>query len=246
MQANPLREAWRRRPVLWLLLGVDAIFVALYAVYGLTDVITDPRFGLIEDWSFGESFNYLKELTIVGLFLFMAVRRRSYAYLIWAIVFVYVLADDSTQIHERMGEVLAATLALVAVDSLRAVDVGELLWFALSGLTVLSGIVHGFRIGDRAERETTVTLGLLLVALAVFGVFLDMPFGTTGFADKILGAVEDGGEMMILSLMLWQVWTRARRIGGTADALSRDAGASGDRRATGSTKSPGTATTGTA
>ena len=246
MNTTPLLEQLRRHPLLWLLLGVDLVFVGLYAIYGLSDLLTNPRFGLVEDWSFGESFNYLKELSIVVLLVFMAFRRRSSAYVVWAMVFAYLLAGDSTQIHERMGEVLAATLGFVAVNSWRAVDFGELLWSAMSGTVMLSGIVYGYRIGGRAERDMAVTLGLLLVALAFFGVVLDMPLGTSGFADKVMGAAEDSGEMMVLSVILWQVWTRARRVGGIGDPLAHDAGANRDQPSSAAEKYNGTVTTGAA
>ncbi len=229
MHTSPLRELWRRHLMLWLLLGIDAVLIVLYAIYGLSDLLTNPRFGLIEDWSYGESFNYLKELSIAGLLVFMAFRRRSYAYLVWATVFAYLLADDATQIHERMGEVLAGALGFVAVNSWRAVDFGELLWFGVSGVAMFSGIFYGYRIGGRAEREMATTLGLLLLALAFFGVVLDMPFGTSGLVDKVLGAAEDGGEMMVLSVILWQVSRRARGVWSAGDVLSHDAGVDTDR-----------------
>lgn len=245
MKTSPIRELWLRHRLLWLLLGADVVFIGLYAVYGLTEFLTDPRFGLIEDWSYGESFNYLKELSIVVLLVYMAFRRRSYAYLVWAAVFTYILADDSTQIHERMGEILAAGLGFTAVNAWRAVDFGELLWFGLSGTVMLSGIFYGYRIGGRAEREMATMLGLLLLALAFFGVGLDMPvIRMTGLVDKAMGAAEDGGEMLVLSVILWQVFTRARVLRGTDDARSRDARITADGSESASGEYSETATTG--
>lgn len=245
MTTSLIRELWQRNRVLWILLGADVVFIGLYAIYGLTEVLTDPRFGLIEDWSYGESFNYLKELSIVVLLVFMAFRRRSYAYLVWAAVFTYILADDSTQIHERMGEIFAAGLGFTAVNSWRAVDFGELLWFGLSGTVMLSGIYWGYRIGGRAEREMATMLGLLLLALAFFGVALDMPvIRATGLLDKAWGAAEDGGEMLVLSVILWQVVTRARSLWGTGNVRSRHAGVTTDGSESTSGEYDSTVTTG--
>ncbi len=103
--------------LLFLLLAVDAAFIALYGLYG-SKFLTDPKFGLIEDWSYGEVFQYIKEFWILLLLLLVAVQLGSWRYATWVGVFGYLLLDDSCQIHEVAGTSIHQWLGIDALGSL--------------------------------------------------------------------------------------------------------------------------------
>ena len=62
-QASPTNDIRR----CWLFCGRQMlVFIVLYGLYGFKWV-TDPKFGLIEDWSYGEVYQYIKEFWIMLL-----------------------------------------------------------------------------------------------------------------------------------------------------------------------------------
>ncbi len=131
--------------------------------------------------------------------------------LAWSAVFLWVLADDAASIHERLGEQLGARLGLPALAGLDPQDLGELLVMAAAGglALLLVGAAHRGTRGP--ERQLSWRLLALLALLAGFGVGLDM--AASALRSGWLGFVEDGGEMIGVSLLLATV---RRRLTGTA------------------------------
>lgn len=196
----------RRYTLLWLLLAADFAFIALYALYGFK-FVTDPKFGLIEDWSYGEVFQYTKELWLVLLLAALFLQYRAGALLSWCMLCVYLLLDDSLRIHESGGEFVADTLGFAPWLGLRAVDFGELVVSAAAGLLLLSVIVSTYRCRQIRVRRFSQRLGLLFLGLLFFGIGVDMiPRPEAWLADKALGAIEDGGEQICMSMMLAYVF----------------------------------------
>lgn len=207
----------RRHPevsyqLLWLLLLGDLIFIALYALYGF-DVVHDPKFGIIEDWSYGEVFQYIKELWIAALLACMAVRHRSLLCVAWGVLFLYLLADDAAQLHERLGRIISTKAEYQPRFGLRGQDFGELTVVAIAGVTLLSaiGVTH-LRAND-AEKRLSRALAALLALLVFFGVAIDMVphVEEPWFIAKGVGVVEDGGEMVAMSIITWLVFDQTLR-----------------------------------
>src|SRR5690606_30380779 len=118
--------------LLLLLLGTDAVLVALHVVYYLTPYL-DARFDLGQEGGWPECFGYLKYLTIA--ILFESVRRatRCHGYFAWTLVFVVLLADDALQVHETLGRLIAGHLGIEPPFNLRRQDLGELAAAAVLG-----------------------------------------------------------------------------------------------------------------
>ncbi len=205
------------RLLLALLLLVDALFIALYAAYGF-DLIDDPKFGLIEDWSYGEIYQYIKEVWIVAMLAALAWCSRAWLLAGWSLFFVYLLTDDSCQVHERAGAWVADVFNLAEWPEigLRAVDFGEL---AVSGTValfflILLLVLH-FR-SDARDRPLSRRLAILSALLIFFGVVMDMFHPETSWlVEKAIGAFEDGGEHVVMSVIVWQVFIAATTRDGT-------------------------------
>ena len=207
-EANILSDIIKQRyTLLYLLLCADLVFIVLYGFYGFR-YLSDPKFGLIEDWSYGEIFQYIKEFWIVILLLALTIRKRSLLYFSWSMLFLYLLLDDSLQIHETIGALTATTFDFRPMFGLRDVDFGELTVAAIAGSILGSFIAVNHRHGDDGSRFISKCLFVLLIALLLFGIVLDMAgiLVTSKFLTQVLGAIEDGGEQAVMSVIFWFVF----------------------------------------
>jgi len=192
-----------------LLLG-DAVFVALHLVNSLTPLVSNPLLNIEQDRGFAEVFQYLKFIWIIALLGTLYIKTGRLQYLPWALMFIYLLLDDSMSIHESLGGVLASWLSLTPMLGLRAQDYGELIVTAVAALLIFPALILVYWKGAHSFRQFSQDLGLLLLLLVFFGVGVDMlhVLGNElghgiGF---LLGTIEDGGEMLAVSLCVWYVF----------------------------------------
>jgi len=190
--------------LLWLLLAADGVFVAVH----LWAAGARPGHRLLSleaDNSYPELFQYLKFFWLALLLTLLAWRTRALGYLAWAALFLYLLLDDLLRLHEDGGAALAEAWQLPAVLGLRAKDLGELAVSAAAALVLLPAIALASYRGGAALRGLSRRLALPLVLLGLAGVGLDLlatALQLVGLPRLLLGTLEDGGEMVIASLML--------------------------------------------
>lgn len=203
-----------RTVLLWLVL-VDLTFmlVNVALVFAVrADLIAEvPRLlKVTQDRSLPEGFNYLKWATISFSLIWLALRDKWLAPLLWAAVFAIIFLDDSFQLHEWLGHDVATKASLPSAPYLSGDDLGELIVFVLLGCFVSgSGMVLLFRSGAPG-RALTLRYLFVIAALAVFGVGVDalhrsvVDLVTNTALETILpqiaGLIEDGGEMLVGSL----------------------------------------------
>jgi hypothetical protein len=190
--------------LLLLLLAADALFVALHLAHVTTSVFQDPRFSLEVDRGFAEVYQYLKEYWIALLLILVARRRRAPVLLVWALLFGYLLWDDAFMIHERLGAALARELGLSGALSLGSQDVEEALVALAMGALALAALALTYVRSDGFSRRASRRLLRLLALLALFGVAVDVlhEMLTPGFWHAAAGTIEDGGELVVMSLIV--------------------------------------------
>lgn len=188
--------------LLVLMLVADFIFMLLTVGQKL-DFIADERFSIAHDRGYGEMFQYGKLVWIILCFGYLTCRFRQPVFAILALFFLYLLVDDAGMIHEGGGEALVTNLQLQPALGLRAQDFGELIVTGLAAvmLLILGGLAYSFSDGA-ARRVTHLTLAGVLL-LAFFGVVVDMlhVMVPTRVVGGVLMLIEDGGEMMTMSLI---------------------------------------------
>lgn len=192
-----------------LLLCADLAFIALHSAYDLTSLVNNPLYSLGEDSGYSEMYQYIKWFWVTLLLGYVSVSKRSFHYISWALVFAYFLFDDALSIHEDVGERVAETFALTSLLGIRPRDFGELAVSLAAGVLLLSFIAWAYARGSQTFKKRSQDLLLLILALVFFGVVVDMAEIAieAGQALKfILKVVEDGGEMVVASLMLWYVF----------------------------------------
>ena len=193
---------------LLLLLLADCAFIFLHFLLS-TPLLNSPLLSLKKDHGYPEVYQYIKELWIVALLLFILIKTRVVGYSVWVLVFLYILFDDALRIHERLGKYIAIKLEFTPFHGIRANDFGELAVSAVAAALLLTPMLLFYMRGANPFRQVTRHLLLLLLALAFFGVFIDMIHVPPEMGQTIKhswGAVEDGGEMIIMSLIAWYTY----------------------------------------
>jgi uncharacterized membrane protein len=198
----------------YLFLATDLAFIILHVIHSSTDWISSDYFSVERERGYAELFQYIKEYWIALILVILAVKWRSILCFIWSLLFFYLLLDDSLEVHEKLGELISQQLAFFPAFNLRAKDFGELLVSAGVGLFFLIAIAIAYRFGDRISREISKYLIVMLFILALFGIvgdLLHMAFYES-FLKPFLGLLEDGGEMIVMSIIAWFVFKQMERL----------------------------------
>jgi hypothetical protein len=197
-----------------LLICADLVFIALHSINGLTSILDNRLFSFERDGSYPEVYQYIKWFWLIVLMLHISISRRSYAYLAWGLVFAYFLVDDALMIHERVGRIIAGNLAIRAPFGLRLQDLGEVAVSATAGVILLAVVGWAYWHGSQAFKKVSQDLLPLILALVFFGVGMDLVhvairLGWT--VNFVLGVIEDGGQTLVASLIVWYVFLLAVR-----------------------------------
>jgi hypothetical protein len=181
--------------VLGVLWSYTSIYLFNYAVYNVG-----------YDHGYGEIFLYAQELLIIFMLLFLAVNRRVALYFGWSLLFCFFLIDDAFRIHEYFGETIAQKYSLQPFMGLRSIDFGELVSTGVFGISLVLLVLVIWRQCHDAEALCfSRFMFLFILGLGFFGVFVDM-FDVV-FDYRIFSLIEDGGEMIVMSLIFWFVST---------------------------------------
>lgn len=191
--------------LLLLLVCTDLAFIVLHLANVETGWLRGVGISLEADGGLPETYQYVKEFWIAVCMAATFWRTRIRAYAVWAIMFAFLLVDDAGQVHERVGAWLGQQYALPALFGLRADDMGELLFAAMIGTSMLALLgLASWRGGEQSGRITRDVL-CLIVALAILGVFVDMlhvvSYLRRSLVAQVLLVVEDGGEMLVMSAL---------------------------------------------
>ncbi|RKR04257.1 hypothetical protein C7446_1461 [Kushneria sinocarnis] len=204
------------RAFLYLLLLTDAGFIALHVFY-TAGFFPDSLFSVSNpgerkalfsmlaidrDRSYAELFGYIQMAWTVLLLGWLALKHSWKLYAGWVLLFAYFLLDDSMSLHEHLGNTLVQSLALSETAGLRAQDLGEILSVLLIAGVIFPLIGLGYWLEDRSNRGGVHRLMMAVVVLVACGVGVDMLHEALP-GDLIWVLLEDGGELVAMSLALY-------------------------------------------
>lgn len=197
-----------------LFLATDFAFIIIHILYEYTDLISSVLFSIEQDRGYAEMFQYIKEYWIAILLLLLAFNQRTLLYLGWSLLFFYLLLDDSLEIHEWLGGSISYRLGIPPAFNLRPIDFGEIIVSGCVALFFLSFIGITYRFGDRFARATSRYLIGMLFALAVFGIVVDLLHIAiqVPILAPIFALLEDGGEMIVMSVIAGFVFLRFEQL----------------------------------
>ncbi|MGC1514359.1 MAG: hypothetical protein WA810_02185 [Maribacter sp.] len=198
-----------------VLLLLDVCFIAihilvffLYYIGQIDDYRNYNFLDVTNDGSLAEFFQYLKYFFVLIMLVHLVYSKKRYPYISWFLLFAFFLLDDSLSLHETFGEVLVDAFNFQPMFGLRDLDFGELTFILSVGLILLSGLIIALIKGDSVFRKRTIDLLLLLLFFTYFGVGFDMLHVFLGENPRvafIIGIIEDGGEMVTMSVMVWYI-----------------------------------------
>lgn len=201
--------------ILGFLLLLDLVIIWLHIRYGLAVFSgkQTPFLKISVDGSLGELFGYAKFLLAACLCLAVSRRPGNAIFLALGAVLLVMLLDDTLRLHERLGDALEHGLGLSAALGLRGQDFGELLYgFAVGVPTVVFTVMAWQRTKTAYRQDAAITIGLIGVFL-FFAVVVDVVHSFVSSArpgwSAELGLIEDGGELLVLSLLVafvFHVW----------------------------------------
>jgi hypothetical protein len=192
--------------LLLLILSADLIYIALHIINGVAPLPNTFMFNITKDHSYAEMYQYIKFFWVIILFVYILKSTKCYSYISWILVFTYFLFDDCLRIHELFGQYIANSFNFNPPLHFRPQDLGELAASGLAGAFLSVNLVSSYIYGSHAFRKVSVDILILVIALAFFGVFVDVAkhaFNLGRVVSFGLGIVEDGGEMVVVSLILW-------------------------------------------
>ena len=189
-----------------MLVSTDFIFIVLHFIWGTTPYLSSVLFSLEQDRGFSEIYQYIKMFWIIILMVAMYLRTSENGYISWSILFSYLVCDDSLMIHEKVGLTIANNLGFTPFLGLRPKDFGELAVTGIAAIILLTFVGFSYLRGSQAFKRISRDLVICLLVIAFFGVFVDMahiaaPLGSP--LSFLLGVVEDGGEMLTISMITW-------------------------------------------
>jgi hypothetical protein len=145
------------------------------------------------------------------MLMIIAIQTRGLLYACWAALFGLFAFDDLVAARESLGRIISVELELDPLFGLRARDVGELLVLAVVAAVLVTPIVLGRRLAGPDARAFGRSMVLLLVAFVGFALVFDL---ISALAlphppwARILGTVEEGGEMVVMSVIVgFVLWT---------------------------------------
>ncbi|MEN8260835.1 MAG: hypothetical protein ABFS02_09660 [Pseudomonadota bacterium] len=191
--------------LLVLLLFTDLIFVFLHVFYNI-HLLRDPLFSMTKDGGYAEMYQYIKEYWIVLLLGIMAIKNSKMIYFTWSALFAYLLIDDSLRVHEQFGNFVVEYFGFQPAFGLRAQDFAELSVSMFFGALLFLSIGGAYYLSDNKAKEISKHLVILIGVLVFFGVFVDMLHSMIPWGRRIFAMIEDGGEMLAMSLIVWYVF----------------------------------------
>jgi hypothetical protein len=205
-----------------ILLTLDLVFVVIHYLNALSPLLDNDKFSIGIDNGYAEIFQYVKFASVIILMTLILKKTGKRSYLAWILIFLYMLIDDSIRIHDRFGSYIALNLDFNPPFGLRLLDIGELVVSAIAGLILIPVIVFTYIKGNILFKKNSENLIALLCLLVFFGIGMDMihmmiidkvPDNLLRGVNSILGLLEDGGEMIAASLILWYSYLLERRNG---------------------------------
>ena len=194
---------------LTLLICGDLVFVVLHFMNVLIHSLKNNLLSLEVDKGYPEMYQYLKFLWIIIVIIFIALKDASLHYVSWVLIFAYFLLDDSLQVHENVGYYISENLSFAPILGLRLQDFGELAVSCAAGIILLLPLIFAYVKGSNRFRKISQDLTFLIFVLLFFGVVVDMAHIAIQLGDRVhfaIGAIEDGGEMLSVSLILWYIF----------------------------------------
>lgn len=192
------------RTTLIVVLAIDAVLIVMHCGLvlhqrGLLGVDTNTwpmwagRFDLSRDWGIGEYAEYAKAAAAAVFLAAAFVFSRRPIYLVFAAIFAYTGIDNAFRLHEQ-----------AAGPASGDVQVGELAYFGVAAIAIIAVIAFAWPRGATAHKVHAQVMLVVVLVYGAFAVGVDAVHFFVAYhvayTDAVLGLLEDGGELVTLSI----------------------------------------------
>ncbi|QXP50769.1 hypothetical protein H0I25_03670 [Cellulophaga sp. HaHa_2_95] len=190
-----------------VLLLIDVMFVVGHLIV-VTLFQSEPSTLLLDAKGLGypELFQYVKYSLVIAFSTYIVFAKKRYSYLPFIGLFIVLLLDDVFQIHSKASYFFAYRLKLHTLFGLKAVMYGQLVYIILLGSLSIILFRLFYRRTTINTKKTFTDIFILLVLFLFFGVGIDIIhqlFLNTPKIGSLLTILEEGGEMISLSVLVW-------------------------------------------
>lgn len=195
------------RKYLFILLTIDLILIILHISRSAFGFPQKSAFSIAQERGYAEIFQYLKALAIVYILYKSGTQRSEKLYLTWSGMYAFIFLDDLLGLHEKGGKLAATLLPASLPFNVQGEDLGEVLFsLCVYGLLGTLILISSFR-SEPVVRKSTQPLIFLLILLFFTGGVLDLVHSmiTMPILWDILGILEDGGEMIVMSVTVYYI-----------------------------------------
>lgn len=208
------RQKDATRLVLVSVLLIDAILIFLHLAARGCELVgwfeAPDNLNLGYELGVASVWVYGKTIFIGALTFSLALRYPRQGFFAFTLLFCILFMDDFFEFHEATGRLLEPTLGRYAILGLRPRDIGELTAFLVILAAAVVAFIVVFRRASAQHRPLARRILILIAILGFFGVGVDMLHvmsdnlpGIVGYAVQgLVGTLEDGGEMVMFSLIL--------------------------------------------
>jgi len=199
--------------LLLLLISTDFVFIVLHIIIAILD--PNPSLCNISGiCAYMNIYHLIMLFWVIILFGYVLKSTRCSSYASWILMFTFFLFDDALRLHQSVGDRIAiifdADLSLGLPSRYF-----ELAVLAIAGFVLLAVVAWAYFHGPHTFRKISIDILLFIAALVFFGLIVDLAEAIKLGPVVIfgLGFVEDGGELVVYSLILWYVFLLAMRNG---------------------------------
>lgn len=182
----------------------DLVFLALFVGFAYAEhyhLQDNLLYGRIEfsfvDNAYPELFGHLQLALVALLLVATHAKSRQAVHLALALLFAACALDDSLALHERFGSWLSTARPL-------SQGTGELLAWAAIGLIPAAAVAVGYLASDSKSRTQARALLLVFGLLLTFAIGVDQLHDfvrrTVGNLETLFTLLEDGGELVAITL----------------------------------------------
>ncbi|TBN18638.1 hypothetical protein [Hyunsoonleella pacifica] len=154
-----------------------------------------------------EFFQYLKYLGIICFALYLLSVKKNQLYFTFILLFLFLLIDDVTQLHQIVGRYFVEWINLKMTFKRKVYPVfGQIIYLLITLIIFSIVFITQFKFTSANNKKLLLSIFKFLGVFLFFGVFLDLIHTITSdyvFISKILTIIEEGGEMLSLSLIVW-------------------------------------------
>lgn len=193
--------------LLLLLLCSDIVFNLLHILQHTLVSISAPNYVYLGTAL--EVYHLIKLFWIVVLFVYLLKVTQFPGYLPWVLVFSIMLIDDAFLVHQKVGLQVANWLDTnLPVGPNLPPRLFEFIVLAAIGFLLLLIVAWAYFYSTSTFRKITHDLLIFILALFFFGVIVDLAAALNLGHGVIMGFViiEDAGEMVVFSMILWYVF----------------------------------------